>query len=221
MLSKLNIQRYSQLFKKRESDQIMAKEIPELRQYDSLLAYEVFWNSRKDYLQLANDFITSTIDPNQFRLNFFALRRYNMRLFNDVGRYLVEKQIFLQPTFKFKGFMTLIDDLFYTLDLYDEDVQGFELNNDIVSTQGLKYYVKGTFIPEIKNYIQKEESFLNQNDSKNQTRQLKSCSEILELIETTTSISYQDKLMENVINRSFEILKAVGLIFITFLVTPY
>lgn len=194
MLSKLNIQRYSQLFKKRESDQITSEEISELRKYEILLEYEVFWNGRKAYLQLARDFMNSTINPNQFTLNFFDLRRYHMTLSENVGRYLFEKQIFIQPTFKLEGFLTLIDELFYILDLYEEDVQDFKLTNTLVSTKGLKYYVKNTFIPELENYIQKEENFLNQDDSTDQILKLKSCSQILKLIvmETTTLRNYQD-----------------------------
>lgn len=194
MISKLNIRRYSELLKKRESHEITAEEMLEFREYQILLEYEVAWKTKKDYLQLAKNFINSIIDGNEFILKFFALRRYDDTLSNDVEKYLVEKQIFLEPTLKFKGFLTLLNDLFFTLDLYDEDAEGFELNTFIVSNEGLKYYLKETFIPELEFYIQQEDSFLKEENGKNQIPQLKSCSQILKLIvmEKETLRIYQD-----------------------------
>ncbi len=50
----------------------------ELSQYLVLLSDEIFWNSRKKYLQIVESFVRKSINVDEFMQQFGQLRRLNL-----------------------------------------------------------------------------------------------------------------------------------------------
>ena len=186
---KFNKDQYFKFWKKNQLNELTVKENKEFSDMGILMENEVFWNNRNHYLQLINDFLDSKIDSDQFTGKFGKLRADNLRLSNFKTSYLFLIQNNFEVTCESEGFTTIIDNLFIVYDLHDPDIPGFELNDSIISDEGLKYYLKVTCRPKIYEYIKEQEDLrslrqtrelaqkkLIQNEHRTEVRKLKNYS---------------------------------------------
>jgi hypothetical protein len=143
----------------------------ELTSYISLLEDQIFWESRKEYVQLLKSFYNKKISFDEFYLPFCGLRGSNRK----AARMLTEKleaeacgiltksnEIDIQFNPKSYGFTKIISDLHSLGDIYNPDVT---LEMNLKDTEELLWYgmseeylrltFEEDFLPQLEKYCKK------------------------------------------------------------------
>jgi len=106
--------------------------------YLFLIDDTIFWESREEYIQILELFVSKKITLDQFLSQFYRLRGLNLRSSKMLKNKLEEQafvvspkstEINLQVNFKSEGFTKIISFLYSLTDLYDPDVT-LEMNFD-------------------------------------------------------------------------------------------
>ena len=185
-----NLKRFQSLLKLQQKDPLIFLENKEQRKeylfYSKVLNNQIFFNNKKTYLALLNQYLNGNLSFFKFRLEFLQTYKEDKKIFKDLTKNYQKLFSFpINP--KSNGFSSIIGDLFdYVIDIaptYDESFTN----------------IMTKILVKIEDY-----------------------SELTNSVETV-NVSTHDNLCfsEKLYARSFEILKAVGLIFISFLVIPY
>ena len=167
-----------QLLKERKS---LLKEGNFLRDYDKakndeLISYlimvedQIFWESRKEYIQILDLFVRKKITLDQFFTQFCGLRGSNLRSARMWNKKLEEEafgvvpkstEINLQFNPKSYGFTKIISNLHLWTDLYDPDIT-LEMNfkhpefiDYGISEEFLRVIIEEDFLPQLEKYCKK------------------------------------------------------------------
>lgn len=167
-----------QLFKEKKS---LEKEGKSLRDYDTakhdeLLSYlywiedQVFWESRKEYLQILNLVVSKKITLFEFFQQFGRLRYSNFTSYRIWKKNLEEEacglltqsnKLDFQVNPESYGFTNIISKLHWWIDLSDPDItlemdlKNPELSGYGISEELLKIIIEKDFIPELEKYWNK------------------------------------------------------------------
>ena len=129
----------------------------ELKGYLSLLEDDIYWISRKSYLQIIEFFINKMITIDEFVEQFSELRGENMRFYN-LRKKNLKNETNLQLNSKSTGFAKIIGSIYSTLDLVNSDI---DLNMNLehpelvgygMSEEFFRLYLKHYFLPQILRY---------------------------------------------------------------------
>ena len=93
----------------------------ELTQYIMLLYDDIFWQSRDQYLQILESFISRSIDAEEFIQKFGQLRGPNIEASNMREKNL-ESEMNLQLNPQSTGFTEIISSIYAAIDLFDPDI---------------------------------------------------------------------------------------------------
>ena len=156
-----NLKRCSELIKK--SNALLAEgkflwdhnklENEELVKYLMLLSDDIFWHSRKQYLQTIELFLSKNITVDEFLKQFHQLHGLNNQTFEIRERNLEnEKNLQLEP--KSSGFTSIISSLATTIELFDPGIEedDGELIGYGISEELLRFSIKENFLPKIREY---------------------------------------------------------------------
>jgi hypothetical protein len=139
----------------------------ELISYLSLLEDQIFWKSRKEYIQILESFCINKTDLDDFFLKFCGLRGSNLRSARMWKEKLEEEafavfpksnEIDIQLNPKSYGFTEIISYLHFLVDICDPDVtlemnlKHPELFGYGMSEEFLRSRIEEYFLPKIKEY---------------------------------------------------------------------
>jgi len=136
----------------------------ELISYLILLEDQIFWESRKKYIQILDLFVSKKITLDDFFSQFFGLRSSNLRSAKmwEEEALLKPNKIDIQVNPKSCGFTEIISDLHSTADACDPNVT-LEMNLKYpkflyygISEEYLKLRLKNYFLPELEKYCKKD-----------------------------------------------------------------
>jgi hypothetical protein len=140
----------------------------ELISYIGWLGDQVFWENRKEYLQILNLFVSKKITPPQFFEQFFALRCSNLRSITTLIKKLEEEifvlksnEIDITVNPKCYEFTDIISYVHSLVDLSDSDITlEMDLKNPELiyygmSEESLRLQIEENILPELKKYCEK------------------------------------------------------------------
>ena len=142
----------------------------ELIRYLSLIDDQIFWESRKEYIQILDLFVSKKITLDHFFKQFCGLRGSNLRSARMWKEKLEEEALVIFPksneinsqvNSKSCGFTNIISYLHSFVDICDPDVT-FEMNLKHpelilygVSEEYLRLRIKKYFLPQLEKYCKK------------------------------------------------------------------
>lgn len=138
--------------------------IEKLMSYTLLVESSVFWASRQAYLEMVRSFLLKEINGETFTTQFLRLRGENMISKKELCA-TIEDQISPIPdlyyTFQATNFMSVIDDLFWAIDLYDPEIDDDDSNiDDIVYGEiTLRSVIQEKFVPKLQQSCDLNPSF--------------------------------------------------------------
>ena len=113
-----------------------------LLQYRIIFENHIMWQSRKEYFEMIDNFLSGKIDGTNFCDSFNTLRYQNIDKVNQVEKNLKNK-IDFQLTSESIGFSILIERLFALAERFDDGLKDNELKSDIkanILPKFSKYY---------------------------------------------------------------------------------
>ena len=140
----------------------------ELVGYLTLLYDQVFWESRKEYIQILDLFVSKKISLDQFFKQFCGLRGSNLKA-SKMWEEKLEEEVFvvksneidIQFNPKSCGFTKIISDLHSLVDACDPDVT-LEMNLKQpellwygISEEYLRLRIEEYFLPQLEKYCKK------------------------------------------------------------------
>ena len=162
-----NLQRYFELIRKSKELFDQGKllwnydklENEELVRYQMMLADDIFWQSRKQYLQTIEAFLSQKITVEEFIQEFDHLRGLNRQALERKEKNLETKNN-LQLDPKSFGFTSIISSLARTINLFDPEIKEDkpELVGYGISEQLLRFSIKKRFLSKIREYQYCKES---------------------------------------------------------------
>ena len=138
-----------------------------LNKYLILLSDGIFWNSRKEYLQILEFFVNKKITVDGFMQQFGQLRRSNLKASKMCQKNLeaeacngltMSSEIDFQLNPKSVGFTKIIGSIYASIDLFDPDItldmnlKHPELIGYGISEEFLRLDIKDNFLPIISEY---------------------------------------------------------------------
>jgi hypothetical protein len=142
----------------------------ELNKYLILLSDDIFWNSRKKYLQILEFFVNKKITVDEFMHQFGQLRRSNLKTSKMCQKNLeaeactvltMASEIDFQLNPPSVGFTKIIGSIYASIDLFDPDItldmnlKHPELIGYGISEEFLRLDIKDNFLPRIAEYWKK------------------------------------------------------------------
>jgi hypothetical protein len=139
----------------------------ELVGYLTLLEDQIFWQSRKEYFQILDLFVSKNITFDEFFDQFSGLRCSNREVSQmqkknleaeAFGIFTKSNEIDFQLNPESRGFSKIIYSLYYWLDVYNPDITlDMNLENPELiwygmSEEYLRLSIKDNFLPEIGKY---------------------------------------------------------------------
>jgi hypothetical protein len=139
----------------------------ELNKYLVLLSDDIFWNSRKKYLQILEFFVNKKITIDEFMHQFGQLRRSNLKTAKmcqkklEAEAWTIASEIDFQLNPQSVGFTKIIGSIYAFIDLFDPDIT-LEMNLNHpeligygISEEFLRLDIKDNFLPLIAEYCKK------------------------------------------------------------------
>ena len=125
----------------------------ELTRYCTFLWDDIFWQSRNQYLQIIESFISRKIDGEEFANQFGNLRGENMNA-SDMREANLEGEMNLQLNPKSSGFTKIISDIYAHIDTFDPDLDNSEssIYGIAITEEYLRIVVKDDYLPRICAY---------------------------------------------------------------------
>ena len=139
----------------------------ELNKYLVLLSDDIFWNSRKKYLQILEFFVNKKITIDEFMHQFGQLRRSNLKTSKMYQKKLeaeactvltMASEIDFQLNPQSVGFTKIIGSIYAFIDLFDPDItlemnlKDPELIGYGISEEFLRLTIEEDFLPQLKKY---------------------------------------------------------------------
>lgn len=136
----------------------------ELQDYFILLQNDTFWQSRKDYQQIINQFVSEKITFDEFEDKHARLRQSNFQTYERRKKNLKEEiltdsskinQINLDLNTRSSEFMDILSAIYSDIDLIDHDVTlEMNLKNPELISYGMspefwRFYLIEKFVPKI------------------------------------------------------------------------
>jgi hypothetical protein len=139
----------------------------ELISYLILIEDQIFWESRKEYIQILDLFVSKKITLDQFFKQFGGLRGSNLKASRMWEEKLEEEacgiltqsnKIDFQLNPESNGFTKIISNLHSWTDLYDPDItlemnlKHPELSGYGISEELLRFTIEENFLPQLEKY---------------------------------------------------------------------
>jgi len=113
---------------------------------------QIFWESRRSYFKIINDFLTNQIDGNNFCTQIQNLRGENLEQAEEAVRDLEFKTDF-KFTSKSIGFTDLVDDLNSFAELFKLELNNSESNESSFSENVIRSKIKEMILPKFLKYL--------------------------------------------------------------------
>lgn len=142
-----------------------------LNNYLILLSDDIFWNSRKKYLQILELFVDKKITVDEFMQQFGQLRRSNLKTSKMYEKNLeaeacniltIEREINFQLNPQSVGFTKIIGSIYASIDLFDPDItlemnlKHPELLGYGISEEYFRLRIKEDFLPQLVKYCKEK-----------------------------------------------------------------
>jgi len=130
-----------------------------LTKYHILVEEIVAWSSRQTFLELLKNFLSKKIDGETFSSKFFRLREEDMDILAEICEKIEEgiKPIpDLYYTAKAADFSSVMNDLFFTVEAFDPDIEeneeNLDLNACIYGEKTLRLMIQTNTLPKLEKY---------------------------------------------------------------------